>query len=311
MGESSNGYQRLSRVSATLQRKHRYSRDLSAKDAPGFAQHDAKRCFTIHAGPHLVLFLQALGYSAAGATAFAELLCGRIEAWFLAAYLDYEFNAYRVWIASPRFDLPAHVQPSPGLTTNFHITLRPTTHELGALKEHPVRDVEFSGLPQLLAPPLVHPAMREYAMSDATLLSCKSPSFQKVTADNPVLSILDTPPPRPGYYRYFDLLTLLSPPAPRPLPFATLLLGNDHLQRSAMPPPPKESIFRLSWSADTSHLAPPDIAHLATLPAGTFLLPAAVSAPKLTASALDRGEDVPGLCVVCEELPATYPRARR
>ncbi|BGP41778.1 hypothetical protein JCM10450v2_005844 [Rhodotorula kratochvilovae] len=234
MGRTATGYHRKSRVGAVYDGIPRYKRDRNAKDAPGYAQHDKARMFTIHPDPPFHAFLLAHGYSEPSAHAFLELLCSRIEAWLVEAWQANKFDAYRVWVVAPRSHSAPYVRSSPGLLQDFHLVLRPLTNEFAKMTNGRARrECDFYGVPQILA------------QSSKT----RSDEVDNVT------------------------------------------------ERRCM------------WS-DNYHKVTPET-YLARLPAGTFLLPSSAADKRITAARIERGEPIEGVALVCEGLPATFPRSRR
>lgn len=113
-------------------------------------------------------------------------------------------------------------------------------------------------------------------------------------ATDPVLHLLDSPPPKKSaYYQYSDLFTLLSAPTPA--------------AESPSAAPLVPSTWRFSWSASPRALH--DAPTLEALPAATFLLPSNARDVRLDAARLatnSAAHPVEGVALVCKPLPATY-----
>ncbi|GAA5889224.1 hypothetical protein JCM8208_007807 [Rhodotorula glutinis] len=261
----------------------RYKHHRFSKTPPDFGQPATDREWTVHAHDNIVEYLCAHGYGLKVAREAVDLLCTRLEAFLWEGHAKSLFRPYRVWVVDMQHADAPHIRASRGLLQGHHLVLTPQVPTMGGASYMrglgSGRQLRFdaTGIPQL-APD------GKLAGTSTRARSLESDNFHRVTAANPVFSLLNVPPPDPSPLKapsffFLDLWTLDSAP---------------------LAPQRAESTWRFSWSADPSRYPPGVQRALGGLPGGSFLVPTHKDDQVVTASRLDKDEVIQGIAVVFE-----------
>ncbi|KPV72400.1 uncharacterized protein RHOBADRAFT_55868 [Rhodotorula graminis WP1] len=221
------------------------------------------------------------GYELKVAHEAVDLVCTRLESFLWEGHAKRHFRPYRVWVVDIEHTDAPHIRASRGLLQGHHLVVTPQVPTMGGashmsgigLSGRRVLKFEATGVPQL-APDA------NLGGTSTKARSIVSDNFHRVTVANPVLSLLNVPPPDPHkahFFFFLDCWTLDSAP-----------LG----------PQLAQSTWRFSWSANPSRYPAGVERALNGLPGGSFLVPTHKDDRVVTADRLDRDETIQGIAVV-------------